>query len=352
MALQNSWPGPSGVTDTTEARKDLAGLIETDGSGVARAGVFPAHTNAIVTARSDMNVDIAAFQGCAVQFGGPVLLANDGTIQLPSVLVSPGSGTNYYVVYVKQNESTAPGTDANNNVIAGASLSTASFTAARSALPAGAVELATVQVPSGVAATNAAGVTITQSFQYTAAEGGVVLVRNSTELAAWSPADGALAYQIDTKAYMSRVGGAWLPSASGGPHVVFARTAAFNFTTTKTILTFDSTPVEGGLGGALSTSDYGTFTCVLPGLYQVSAMATAGGASTTAVGLELFKGSTAVRGVNAATNTISWTSLPLVYTIRLVAGDTISLRVSAPATVAAVVSSPSLNNVCIDYVKP
>lgn len=209
MALQPSWPGVTGLASTTAVRKDLAGLIETDTSGVARAGVFPAHLNALVTARSDMNVDIAAFQAAAVQFGGPVLISNDGTIQLPSVLVSPASGTNYYVVYVKQNESTSPGTDANNNVVAGVTLSTVSFAAARGALPTGALEFATVQMPSGKTATNASGVTITPTFQYTAAEGGVVLLRNQTEQDAWGPAEGAVAYRIDADWTLQRINGVW-----------------------------------------------------------------------------------------------------------------------------------------------
>lgn len=216
MALQPSWPGVTGLTSTTAARKNLAGLIETDAAGNARAGVFPAHLNELVTARSDMNVDIAAFQAAAVQFGGPVLISNDGTIQLPSVLVSPASGTNYYVVYVKQNESTSPGTDANNNVVVGVALSTVSFAAARSSLPAGALELATVQMPSGKTATNASGVTITQTFQYTAAEGGVVMLRNQAEQDAWSPAPGARAFRIDTGTERVRRGTAWATPTSGG----------------------------------------------------------------------------------------------------------------------------------------
>ncbi|AXA97579.1 hypothetical protein [Microbacterium sp. PM5] len=218
MTLQPSWPGVTGLTSTTAARKDLAGLIETDTTGTVRAGVFPAHLNALVSARADLNVDIAAFQAAAVQFGGPVLLSNDGTIQLPSPLVSPTSGTNYYVIYVKQNESTSPGTDASNTTIVGAALSTSSFAAARSSLPAGALELATVQMPANKTATNASGVTITQTFQYTSAEGGTVCVRNSAELAAWTPADGATAYQIDAGLTWSRRAGSWVnttPTFSG-----------------------------------------------------------------------------------------------------------------------------------------
>lgn len=226
MALTNTWPGVTGAATTTDARKNLAGLLETNASGAVRSGIFPSNTNAIVTARADMNLDIAIFQGATVQFGGPILIANDGVAQLPSVLVSPGSGTNYYVIYAKQNESTAPGTDASNTKVFGAQLSTASFAAARAAMPTGALELATVQMPTGKTATNNAGVTITQTFLYTAAEGGVVWVRNSTERDAWTPLDGAQVFQIDTGKLMIRSGGAWVRLVPAGGGAVSSSTNA------------------------------------------------------------------------------------------------------------------------------
>ncbi|GLU88960.1 hypothetical protein [Agromyces sp. NBRC 114283] len=209
MAQTYSYPGPTGLTTTTDARKNFAGLIATSTGGVARAGIFPSHANALVTSRSDLNVNIAAFTGCAVQFGGPILLANDGTVQLPSPLVSPVSGTNYYVVYVKQNESASPGTDGNTNRILGTTLSTSSLTAARALLPTGALELATVEMPTGKTATNQSGVVITQTHQYTATQGAVVWLRNATEQGAWSPADGSVAFRLDTQTMMLRSGGSW-----------------------------------------------------------------------------------------------------------------------------------------------
>lgn len=210
MALTNSWPGVSGLTDTTEARKAFSGLVETDTGGTPRTGVFPAHSGPLVTARADMQLDVALFQAVANQFGGAIFFANDGSRQLDAALVSPGAGTNFYVVYAKQNESTAPGTDANNNLVLTAALSTTSFAVARASLPAGAVELATVQMPTGKTGTNNAGVTILPTFNYTAAEGGTVWVRNSTELAAWTPANGSVAYQMDTSTLYLRQGGAWV----------------------------------------------------------------------------------------------------------------------------------------------
>lgn len=217
MALTNAWPGVDGQATTTDARKNLAGMVVRDSSGVARAGVFPTSTSALVTARADMNVDIAAHNAVAVQFGGPILLANDGVAQLPAVLVSPVSGTNYYVIYEKQNESTSPGTDASNTRVFGNVLSTTSFAAARGTLPAGAIELATAQIPSGVTATNAIGVTITPTFLYTATEGGTVLTRNQTELDAWTPHQGSRAYKLSDKRIYGRAvtgaspSGVWIP---------------------------------------------------------------------------------------------------------------------------------------------
>jgi hypothetical protein len=210
MALTNSWPGVNVAATTTDARRNLAGMLVKDTTGTARSGIFPAHANALVSARSDMNVDIAVFTGAAVQFGGPVLIANDGVAQLPSALVSPGAGTNYYVIYAKQNESAAPGTDANNNRVLGAQLSTTSLALARAALPAGALELGTVEMPTGKTATNQSGVIVTQTAQYTAAAGGVIWFRTTTERdAATTYADGQLAEVIgDTRLYRS-TGGVW-----------------------------------------------------------------------------------------------------------------------------------------------
>lgn len=244
MALTPSWPGVSGLATTTHGRKALAGLIVKNAAGVPRSGVFPRHLNSLVTARSDMNVNIGIFEAAAVQFGGAILLTNDATAQLPSSLVSPGVGiTNYYVIYAKQNESASPGTDANNNVIFGAVLSTSSFDTARASgarmdasgtgLPTGAVELATVEMPTGKTATNQSLVVITQTFQYTAAAGGTVVLRSLAETAEWEPADGAMAYRMSASLFMKRQQGAWRDlafaeahgsvsvSASGLTHITF-----------------------------------------------------------------------------------------------------------------------------------
>lgn len=327
MTLRNSWPGPSGVTTTTDARIVHGGLVEDYVSGTPRAGIFPMNLNPIVTARSDMNVDIAAFQGVAVQFGGPILIANDGTIQLPAVLVSPASGTNFYVVYVKQDEQTSPGTDPDNLPKVGQVLSTVSFAAARATLPTGALELATVQVPSGVAATNASGVTITPTFLYTVAEGGCVPVRNDTELQAWTPADGSEAYQIDVQRAFRRVSGVWrsagtslllaewhknIPAGSAGG----AALAASGSTLTLTAVPYARAIRLTVMGGALVSSNGDAGLTVTP-----STGAWAGGTNTHRV-------------VTAASS--SFTDLAYVfYMASLPANTTLTLTMVSASSVTA-----------------
>lgn len=187
MAQTYSFPGPTGLTTTTDGRKDIAGLITRDGAGNARAGVFYRSSSPIVTARSDMKVDVAAFEAAAVQYGGPILLANDGTVQV-TIATAPVANSRIDVVYVKQNESAAPGVDADNSKVLGAVTGTPAASPVKPAIPTGALELATVQVPAGALATNAGGVTITQTNQYTAAAGAPVAFRTRSDMNQWTAA--------------------------------------------------------------------------------------------------------------------------------------------------------------------
>lgn len=318
MALTNSWPGVNGAATTTDARKALAGLIETDAAGAVRSGVFPSSTSAIVTARADMNVDIAVFQGVANQFGGPILIANDGVAQLPSVLVSPGAGTNYYVVYAKQNESTAPGTDASNTKVFGAQLSTTSFAAARAALPTGALELATVQMPTGKTATNNAGVTITQTFQYTAAEGGVVWLRNSTEQAAWTPADGSLGWRMDTSQLVVYMANATTP----GWYAIGGKPTLDVVTFTGIYSAGSPTPRVVSLNGRVSLDG---FVAGTSGAYTAGSSYTLGTIPSTLAPVSSRSFQTMINGILPATITVTSGG-----TVAIIPSGTFTSTLSAP----------------------
>jgi hypothetical protein len=188
MTLRHAFPGPSG-TSTTESRQGLAGLVVRDTSGNARAGIFPRHTNALVTARSDMNVDVAAFEGITVRGGGPLFMANDGTSQV-AIATAPGSNQRLDVVYYKQDENASPYADGDTNPILASQLGPVSPSPTLAAtlvlLPVGAVPLASVLMPAGKTATNQSGVVITPINAYTAAAGGPIWARTLSDLQAIS----------------------------------------------------------------------------------------------------------------------------------------------------------------------
>ena len=72
-----------------------------------------------------------------------------------------------------------------------------------------AIKLATVEIPAGATSLNSAGVVSTDVFPYTAMAGGTVVVRNSVELSAWTPASGARAFNLADNREYARKNGAW-----------------------------------------------------------------------------------------------------------------------------------------------
>lgn len=181
MPMVRSFPGPTGVTTTTDARKDFAGLVYRTTTGAARPGLFPISTaTAYVNKRADMKLDVLAFTGVAVQYGGPILVSNDGTDQV-TIQPAPGANSRLDVVYAKQNESAAPGTDADNTAFLGVATGVASASPAKPAIPNGALELATLLVPAGAVNTSSAGVVLTGTHQWTTTTGGQLWVRDATE---------------------------------------------------------------------------------------------------------------------------------------------------------------------------
>jgi hypothetical protein len=210
MTLGYGFPGSADDANGPESvRKALAGLILRDTSGVPRTGVFLAHTSALVSAKASMAVDVAAFAGVAVRGGGPVFMANDGTVSV-SVDAAPASNSRIDVVYFMQHESASPYSDADDLPTIGVAKGTAGAVPVKPSIPTGAVELATILIPSGVSATNAVGVVITQTAPFTTVVGTPLPVRNSTERAALPTyVDGTEVVQLDTTVTYRRVSGAW-----------------------------------------------------------------------------------------------------------------------------------------------
>lgn len=174
MALTDSFPGPSGLTDSIEAGKDLAGLVAHDADGSPRAGLLVGSATALVTGRSDLRVNIGPFKAALVRNGAVRLIANDGVDQSPTFTI-PTANSRIDVLYVKVNEVSQG--DASDGPVFGILQGTAATIPQRPTLNIdGAVELATVRLSS--ADTGTAGATIQQTAPFTAANGGAVFQRD------------------------------------------------------------------------------------------------------------------------------------------------------------------------------
>lgn len=208
MTARPAFPAVSGAATFQDIRRSFTGMVETSAAGALRTGILPSGTGQLITGTASMVVNV---QTCVIVLdrNGAIFLPNDGVhpVQLSS---APSSGSRWSIVYAKQRESEAPFSDGATGPLIDKVESTTSEDAARTLLPAGARELGVWKVDAGATTTNASnGVTYTETVPYTAMEGGVVLLRNATEQAAWAPADGSQAYRLDLQRHTLRVNGQW-----------------------------------------------------------------------------------------------------------------------------------------------
>jgi len=189
MAIRKGLPAKLALTDADDTRYLFSGLVVCNADGSPRGGVLsPVNVN-LVTASATMNVSVARFQGATVRDGGVILLANDGAANV-LLDAAPGANSRIDVIFAKQNDASATVTvpDADNVPVLGFVKGTASATPTKPALPIGALELATVLIPSGATATNSGGVVITQTAAFTASAGGTVPFRTKAALDLWTTA--------------------------------------------------------------------------------------------------------------------------------------------------------------------
>jgi len=209
MALARSFPtqNPAGLP-ITDTRRVTAGLVVRNADGTPRPGIFPAHANPLVTGRASMGYDVAPFLAATSRINtGVELVANDA-VTVVATTAAPASNSRIDVIWVKAQF--VQHADANNDVVFGVTQGTAALTPVKPAIPAGALELATAEILSTTTQTSTA--VITQTHPYTAAAGGVVWLRNATDL--WAAPDGSCAYRVDVKRIMDRVGGVWVSRAA------------------------------------------------------------------------------------------------------------------------------------------
>jgi hypothetical protein len=211
MALVNGFPGHNAQATFADIRRDLEGMFARSAAGVMRAGVLPDNTSPVVVSRASMGVNVLDFRA-VLNRQGAILVSNVGTGIVP-LDAAPGANKRIDLIYVIQESADAPLSDPISGPRFGVVKGTAAATPTVPPLPAGvatALPLATVEIPSGATTTQSAGVVITQVYPYTATAGGLVRVRNTVELAAWVPAEGAQAFCAAENATYVRGASKWV----------------------------------------------------------------------------------------------------------------------------------------------
>lgn len=137
----------------------------------------------------------------------------------------------------------------------------------------------------------------------------------------------------------------WAPNGACNPHFQYLKTGGFSFTSTTTVHTWDASPTDGVLAG-FSTSDQKTFTCTIPGVYQIAVNITANSSSN---GLTLYltpSSGNQVRGYAAASST-QFQSVFASTTHRFAIGDSFTVSLGGSGTTAGVPGTGCYMNV--DY---
>lgn len=197
-------------TTPLDARLMDLGRVVSDVAGNPRTGILgtlPA--GGLLTALGTMNVSVAAavFAASRTKADGVVVFANDGAVNV-AISAAPVSNSRITVIWVKQNDDTQG--DANALPVLGTTDGTAAATPLKPAIPTGALELGTLRVYSGTTAANGGLNTLTETYQMTAMQGGVVPFRTKAELDLWTTAaPGQVVIDITTGLLYARVGSAW-----------------------------------------------------------------------------------------------------------------------------------------------
>lgn len=259
------------ATTALDARTFEQALVVKNNNDVTRTGLLYGAVNP-VAATSSMSVTISDQSVFVLARGGgdgANIIQNVGAATV-TLNAAPSSNSRYDVIYVKHND-TEKG-DANSTPLFDKVTGTAAASPVVPAVPAGAMQLATVLIPAGVTATNASGVVVTNTVLWTALYGSPIRYRSIAEMRA------DVANVIDgTQAYIKGGGLYWLRSgvwtrddaqtfgmltgsgslASGTTNTTVPATAGTSFTADSGILTVS------GLGAS--------FTVAYAGWYDVGA---------------------------------------------------------------------------------
>lgn len=204
-------PSQGGVVYTTEHKLSQNGPMVKDSTGKPRSGVFYAGNASLVTGKTNMSYDVAAFEAaiCRGRTKGTSFPTNDAVVNVATT-AAPGSNSRIDIIYLQQQEYIEG--DASTQAVIGVVQGVAAASPTAPALPSGAIELARAVVPAGITATTSA--TITQTAKFTAAAGGVIPFRNTTERDADTCTEGQAGWLLDTHTLIVWDGTTWITLAS------------------------------------------------------------------------------------------------------------------------------------------
>lgn len=198
-----------GVTTPTEHKLAQAGEIVKSAGNLIRPGLFWGGTATIITGKANMSYDVAAFT-CVSTRGassGAIKWANDGVYNAVTT-AAPGSNSRIDVIIGWHREFALDGTNSDPVIIVVQGTAAAVPVAPSLAAYPGYIELGRAVVGAGITATTSA--TITQTAQFTAAAGGVIPFRNTTERDAGTYTEGQPGWMIDSKQSIIYNSSAWV----------------------------------------------------------------------------------------------------------------------------------------------
>lgn len=271
----------AGVTTPLDHKMAQVTEFVKTAANTIRPGVLWDGNTTLVSGKANMSYDVRALSVVLTRgaTAGAVKLTNDAVYNVVTT-AAPGSNSRYDVVYIWQREYSLDGT--NSDPVIGVVQGTAAASPTVPSLAAfpGALELARILVPSGVTATNS-GTTITQTGPFTAAAGGVVPVRTTTERDAGTWLESQRIYLLDSDSEQYYNGSAWLDARGS---IIPTSVAGTGTTLSGAVVTATT---------ATSVSVNGCFTTAFS-LYEVTFDLTSSGAAV--LGLTLR-----VAGTNAVT---------------------------------------------------
>lgn len=133
-------------------------------------------------------------------------------------------------------------------------------------------------------------------------------------------------------------GTAWVAVGASNPFFTYYKTGAFNWSSTETDHTWDSSPVEGSLAG-WTTTDRITFTCTRGGLWRISGQIASQANAASSANITVYLNGAAYRRFDGSTgNGGAFTSHGFDLVHPFAVGDTFKIRIQSASTLTGVVT--------------